>query len=70
MTTLKLLAISMCSPFAVLVGVIGVALLGIAGRNNDPLKDLPRGARVYDKATGEYITREEAIQRCYQRRTK
>ena len=68
MTTLRLFALTMCSPFAVLVGVIGVGLLSLSRR--DPLKDLPRGAKVYDEAMGEYITREEAIKRCNQRRNK
>ena len=68
MNTLKLFALTMCSPFAVLAGIIGVGLLSL--RRSDPLKDLPRGAKVYDEAMGEYITREEAIKRCNQRRAK
>lgn len=69
MTSIRLLTLTLCSPFAVLVGAIGVGLLLIVGRR-DPLRDLPRGAKVYDEAMGEYITREEAIKRCNQRRTK
>ena len=68
MNTLRLFALTLCSPLSVVIGIVGVVLLSIAGKQSDPLQDLPRGAKVYDQATGEYITREQAIVRCRQRR--
>ena len=63
MATLRLFALTFCSPFAVLIAAVGMGIISIAGRSKDPLVDVPRGTKVWEEATGKWITREEAIRK-------